>query len=628
MLEFKVNDYLSLWNNGYRTEIYVKGEKFIQCKFLLINVPIDQITSFDDIKSIDEVAENLDHSLEGSKIQKYRIDNATEFWAHCSNLQVWAEYDYDTRLLHRNLSFSLLKRLTEVGDTKAEKVFKEEIANRMMEGSVNVALYLLEEKYLDYLTKEEKETVFLGLNDKLKEQIENILKREEVLYRIGLIISKELTKLVEKVGEQRISPDFMKNIKKKLKAGNVEVCISLLVSIYWDLYNKKEINHSFYKDHEKSKESMGKILGNDNVFRRTSLLVLKELAGLGDEIAKKISIKEFENELKRKNKPLKEFLLQERVSQYLWNPRPYHQIPRDLEYYNYLDRNTMLNLLLEKNDAEAILELDKIIDEQWNDFKSKLYYDESEEYSESYRRSYLVLKPTDSGLEELNFSFVIRERRVTELILNSEESFRLIGFPDPILKLTALRSLDLSSSNIGKIPENIFNLKELRELRLKSCNIKHLPESFCELRNLEKLNLKTNGIKTLPLLFGNLKELKSLDLSHNGLTYVPNEILDLKCIENLNLYGNRLENLPKSIGQLTTLKYLNLARNNLINLPDGFGDLSSLTSINISFNPLKNAPKNILKLKELSYVTLDFTQKKIRLEIKKYKKRDVYFIIK
>lgn len=127
MLEFKVNDYLSLRNDGYKTQIYVNGIEFVQCKFLLINIPVDEVVSFEDIKSIDEAADNLDHSLEDLNSRKQNIGQITEFWAHCSNLQVWAEQDYDTRLLHSNLSFPLLKKLTEVGEKLLKKPLRKKL---------------------------------------------------------------------------------------------------------------------------------------------------------------------------------------------------------------------------------------------------------------------------------------------------------------------------------------------------------------------------------------------------------------------------------------------------------------------------------------------------------------------
>ena len=78
------------------------------------------------IESIDEAVEKLDRSLEGAS-ENLKVPPETEFWGHCSNMQVWAEYNYDTRLLHSNLAFPLLKRLYEAGDTIAQRVFQEEI---------------------------------------------------------------------------------------------------------------------------------------------------------------------------------------------------------------------------------------------------------------------------------------------------------------------------------------------------------------------------------------------------------------------------------------------------------------------------------------------------------------------
>jgi hypothetical protein len=77
MKEFKVNKYITLKLQGEETFIYVKGEKFLQCKYLLITIPIDEISSFDEAESIDEVAELLDKSLEpDSTINKCKNKNS------------------------------------------------------------------------------------------------------------------------------------------------------------------------------------------------------------------------------------------------------------------------------------------------------------------------------------------------------------------------------------------------------------------------------------------------------------------------------------------------------------------------------------------------------------------------
>jgi len=157
--KFKVNKYITLQLengiDGMETVIYIEGIRFKQCKFLLLNIPVDKIKSSDDINSIDEAAERLDRSMESNGIYPYEIPPETEFWAHCSNLQVWAESNYNTRLLKSDLAFPLLKKLTEAGDPLANKVFREEIAKRFENGHRQVQEYLLEEGYMSYLSEEE-----------------------------------------------------------------------------------------------------------------------------------------------------------------------------------------------------------------------------------------------------------------------------------------------------------------------------------------------------------------------------------------------------------------------------------------------------------------------------------------
>lgn len=157
MKEFKVNNYITLRLEENNTIIYVDDKPFAQCKSLLINIPMKEIDSFDEVKSIDEAAEKLDKSFERNQVD---IPPEVEFWGHCSNMQVWYEYNYDTRLLHSNLAFSLLKKLTKAGDPLAKKVFKEEILNRLEKGGDTVILFLLENSYLGSFTKEELRSIY------------------------------------------------------------------------------------------------------------------------------------------------------------------------------------------------------------------------------------------------------------------------------------------------------------------------------------------------------------------------------------------------------------------------------------------------------------------------------------
>ncbi len=107
---------------------------------------------FDEIQSIDEAKRNYMQSF-------INISPEIEFWAHCSNLQAWVENEYDATLLHSNIAFPLLKKLGEVGDLKAKKIFKEQIAKRFISGFFPTMLYLLKEGYLEYLCGEEVQTI-------------------------------------------------------------------------------------------------------------------------------------------------------------------------------------------------------------------------------------------------------------------------------------------------------------------------------------------------------------------------------------------------------------------------------------------------------------------------------------
>ncbi|KKL65873.1 hypothetical protein LCGC14_2150650, partial [marine sediment metagenome] len=121
------------------------------CKTLLLNIPLNKVSSYDGIQSIDDIEE----TIERMEAMEFEIPPETEFWAHCSNLQTWAEQDYDSRLLQSNLAFPLLKRLTEVGDSKAAKIFKFEILKRFIEGNEYTREFLTEAEYIDYFGEEE-----------------------------------------------------------------------------------------------------------------------------------------------------------------------------------------------------------------------------------------------------------------------------------------------------------------------------------------------------------------------------------------------------------------------------------------------------------------------------------------
>jgi len=176
MKEFRINDYITLKLEDNKTVIYVKGEPFNQCKYLLLNILRERIDDVRDIDSIDETAEILDNSME-ENLRRIKIKPRVEFWAHCSNLQAWSEYGYDTRLLHSNLAFPLLEKLVEIGDPIAKRVFKEEIAERLGSGESSVVEFLFRELFVArHLNREEFLDAYLNPQD-----YNSLIKLEEEL---------------------------------------------------------------------------------------------------------------------------------------------------------------------------------------------------------------------------------------------------------------------------------------------------------------------------------------------------------------------------------------------------------------------------------------------------------------
>ncbi|MFX1424897.1 MAG: hypothetical protein ACFFBE_00470 [Promethearchaeota archaeon] len=179
MVKFSINDYLELRLENGTTNIYVNNQLFIQCKHLLLQMSMEELMNLNNIKSIDEALEKLHGSHEYSKRNEIKIPSEIEFWGHCSNLQTWYENNYNPCLLHSNLAFPLLKKLTEAGDRLAKGIFKEEIAKRFDKGSLSNVQYLLYNNYLDFLEEIELESLFeqssLCLIDNILIQLEKLI---------------------------------------------------------------------------------------------------------------------------------------------------------------------------------------------------------------------------------------------------------------------------------------------------------------------------------------------------------------------------------------------------------------------------------------------------------------------
>ena len=267
MNEFKVNEFLTLKLEGdafnKKTNIYVNGELFEQCMYLMLNIPIEDTEKYDDIESIDEAADILGWTEERQLEVEYKIDPETEFWGHCSNLQAWYEHDYDTRLLHSNLSFPLLKKLTEAGDPVAKKVFKEEIAKRFESGYPTVIKCISKEGLLKYLNREERKQIIEHYPSACLKNINKLNNADKIdaFYDILELLQYEgfikedfpaLLEIIDNLTEETKETPFMWLLEVAKKSGLIKEHILIFLEFIEKLPSSKNRAFTFLHDVSKN----------------------------------------------------------------------------------------------------------------------------------------------------------------------------------------------------------------------------------------------------------------------------------------------------------------------------------------------------------------------------------------
>jgi hypothetical protein len=208
-LEKKINDYIIIRLERGSTYIYVNEKRFIQCIRLVLNIQKEDVLLYDEIESIDEAVKIYNTHIHQNQIigrpvgpdlgsKWHGITPEQEFWGHCSNIQAWVEHDYDTRILMHNISFPLLRELTKVGDPKAIKVYKEDIAERLESGFPPVVQYLITQEYIKVFSP----TEFLSILEST-DIIKNLTDQPRILSQFLRSCSSKFPMLLE---------DILKNI--------------------------------------------------------------------------------------------------------------------------------------------------------------------------------------------------------------------------------------------------------------------------------------------------------------------------------------------------------------------------------------------------------------------------------
>ncbi|MBK7339515.1 MAG: hypothetical protein IPQ10_07845 [Saprospiraceae bacterium] len=155
---------------------------------------------------------------------------------------------------------------------------------------------------------------------------------------------------------------------------------------------------------------------------------------------------------------------------------------------------------------------------------------------------------------------------------------------------------------------------QVKYLNLEASSFSYASGSFptplLQLSGLQVLNLSSNGIQDeIPYELYDLRELQVIDLSYNGGLRggIADQIEKLSNLRVLQMSGNKLSGLfPKSICKLASLEELSLTRNEFYGtLPTELGQLSNLKYLRLGFNKFSGAiPVEIANLTQLNTLSL------------------------
>lgn len=532
--EFFVSQFISLRLINSKTEIFINGRHFKQCKFLMINIPVEEVTILSEITSIDEASEKLGEDLE-SATTRSQLSPQMEFWGHCSNIQVWFENDYNTSLLHMSLAFPLLKELASVGDPVAQRVFKEEIAKRFESGYKPVITFLLKQGYTNYLSDEELESV-------LPYNVED-------LDLSGLQL-KEVPQWVKK----------LRSLKSLNLANNF---LSFLPEWFSELNSLEELNISYNSFLEVPKTIMSLSLVENLNLSKNNIIVIPDWLGMLSQIkvlnlsnnpieylSESIGSLHSIRELNLTNVNLKQIPAWISVL---------HSLRKLITEVNFLDEipnfvGNLVNLEELKLSFNQIYEIPQWIDELRSLKVISLGYNSFDFLPDTLQ--YLI------HLEVLNF-----------------ENSNLNYIPDWFGNLTRLKEINFRNTLISQLPSSFLNLNMLELLILEG--VKFLePNKLSEYINgesLKFLNLRKTGFTNIYSLKNFLK-LKTLDLAENDIDNIS-DLTHLRNLRELSICENKYPRI-EGLDNLVDLEILDM------DLPeiDGLQNLVNLRHLTIKFS--------------------------------------------
>jgi len=182
-------------------------------------------------------------------------------------------------------------------------------------------------------------------------------------------------------------------------------------------------------------------------------------------------------------------------------------------------------------------------------------------------------------------------------------------------KLVNLETLDMSGISMMKLPPFIKKLTKLRVLRVSWTNLTFLGEELRSCTQLERLIADHCMIPEIPAWIGEFSQLKELNLDANffgwnvkKIVAIPASITQCTNLEILSLRDHVIKSLPEGFSSLAKLKRLDLRNNAITNLPDDFGKLGALKYLDLKANQLIALPASFSDLPQLRFLDISFNQ--------------------
>ncbi|MFX1452226.1 MAG: hypothetical protein ACFFCM_15420 [Promethearchaeota archaeon] len=342
-----MNEYITLKLENGSTNVYIGGKYHTQFKLLMVKTPNGKIDSSHLTESYDNAAERLRKSLDPTKIPEIlkrseEIPPEVEFTTHCATLKNWAESNYKTDLLATNIAIPLLRKLTDVGDSLAKKIFKEEIAKRFNNGHLSFILYFIKSGYLGYLTEpEEKEAIYYRNNEKLRELIDDLLKGDFSSITQAYFILKALADRKDASAKEVIH----KQILKAFNSGDLKLLDYFRNHYTFRDLSNKEKKSVYYENNKKIRDLINNALKNEKTTLNFGFSLLSHLNSIQDQLARELFKKNvkkcllmgkkttFEEIVKKRSAYISHFFTYSEMKELREDPRSSKELIELLDYF-------------------------------------------------------------------------------------------------------------------------------------------------------------------------------------------------------------------------------------------------------------------------------------------------------